>query len=35
MEEIYAFLAGIGVGIVVLFVVLLMMGVSNADPDSW
>lgn len=34
-EQIYAFLAGGIVGIVVLFVVLLLAGSAGADPDNW
>jgi len=34
-EQIYAFLAGGVVGVVVMFLVLACIGVNGTDPDQW
>lgn len=34
-EQIYACLAGVIAGCVLVFVILLLMGSHGSDPDSW
>jgi hypothetical protein len=34
-EQVYVFLAGGILGIVIVFVILLLLGAHGADPDNW